>query len=179
MKAIRTTYNIFLLSKSANTQMVAQATLAQMIEGVFQRIPPSLSAEAQRKREEEAANPQTSETTASAESGHANGPTEKEQDREMKGSASADSMYEYIGLFIETDFLRMANEPRDATFSAIQEASKSIPVRSSNEIIESMNGSELKSSSSRDCSYDLPIKDAYLVFRALCKLSMKSLPSDG
>lgn len=36
---------MFLLSKSANTQIVAQATLSQMITGVFGRIPLALSLE--------------------------------------------------------------------------------------------------------------------------------------
>jgi hypothetical protein len=43
LKAIRTTYNIFLLSKSATTQIIAQATLTQMIQAVFGRIPKNLA----------------------------------------------------------------------------------------------------------------------------------------
>ena len=43
LKAIRTTYNIFLLSKSPNTQIVAQATLTQMIQAVFGRIPKGIT----------------------------------------------------------------------------------------------------------------------------------------
>lgn len=37
LKAIRQTYNIFLLSKSASTQSIAQGTLEQMINAVFSR----------------------------------------------------------------------------------------------------------------------------------------------
>ncbi|KAJ3387493.1 guanine nucleotide exchange protein for ADP-robosylation factor [Entophlyctis sp. JEL0112] len=39
LRAIRTTFNIFLLSKSPSTQIVAQASLTQMIQGIFGRIP--------------------------------------------------------------------------------------------------------------------------------------------
>ena len=39
MKAIRTTYNTFLLSKSNNVQIVAQGTVTHMIQNVFSRIP--------------------------------------------------------------------------------------------------------------------------------------------
>ncbi|KAJ3096020.1 guanine nucleotide exchange protein for ADP-robosylation factor, partial [Physocladia obscura] len=38
-RAIRTTFNIFLLAKNPSTQIVAQASLTQMIHAVFQRIP--------------------------------------------------------------------------------------------------------------------------------------------
>lgn len=39
LKAIRTTYNIFLLSKVVNVQIVAQATVTQMVQNVMGRIP--------------------------------------------------------------------------------------------------------------------------------------------
>jgi len=39
LKAVRTTYNIFLLSKSTTTQMIAQASLTQIVQEVFGRIP--------------------------------------------------------------------------------------------------------------------------------------------
>jgi hypothetical protein len=39
LKAIRTTYNIFLLSKSAHVQMVAQGTVIHMVQNVLGRIP--------------------------------------------------------------------------------------------------------------------------------------------
>lgn len=39
LKAVRTTYNIFLLSKSAPTQAVAQGALTQMVHHVFGRVP--------------------------------------------------------------------------------------------------------------------------------------------
>ncbi|KAI8610970.1 hypothetical protein BC830DRAFT_1069281 [Chytriomyces sp. MP71] len=40
LRAIRTTYNVFLFSKTPNTQMVAQATLQQMVSALFSRVPP-------------------------------------------------------------------------------------------------------------------------------------------
>ncbi|KAJ3341099.1 guanine nucleotide exchange protein for ADP-robosylation factor [Gonapodya sp. JEL0774] len=38
LRAIRTAYNIFLLARDANTQIVAQAALSQIISGVFARV---------------------------------------------------------------------------------------------------------------------------------------------
>jgi hypothetical protein len=39
LKAIRTTYNIFLLSKSNDVQIIAQGTVLQMVQNVLGRIP--------------------------------------------------------------------------------------------------------------------------------------------
>jgi brefeldin A-inhibited guanine nucleotide-exchange protein len=39
LKAIRTTYNIFLLSKSEDVQVVSQGAVQQMIQAIFARIP--------------------------------------------------------------------------------------------------------------------------------------------
>ncbi|KAI8852805.1 hypothetical protein BC829DRAFT_440418 [Chytridium lagenaria] len=47
LRAIRTTYNIFLLSRSANTQIIAQATLTQMVQAVFGRVAKDLASDAQ------------------------------------------------------------------------------------------------------------------------------------
>jgi brefeldin A-inhibited guanine nucleotide-exchange protein len=53
LKAIRTTYNVFLLSKSHDVQIVAQGTVTQMIQNVFGRIPnPNQKTEKKLKREE-------------------------------------------------------------------------------------------------------------------------------
>ncbi|KAJ3031004.1 UNVERIFIED_CONTAM: guanine nucleotide exchange protein for ADP-robosylation factor [Siphonaria sp. JEL0065] len=43
LRAIRTTFNIFLLAKSPATQIVAQAALTQMIQTIFGRVPKSLA----------------------------------------------------------------------------------------------------------------------------------------
>ncbi|KAJ1556020.1 guanine nucleotide exchange protein for ADP-robosylation factor [Cladochytrium tenue] len=47
LRAVRTAYNIFLLSKSANAQTVSQASLTHMIQAVFGRIPKDLSLHSQ------------------------------------------------------------------------------------------------------------------------------------
>lgn len=48
-------------------------------------------------------------------------------------------------------------------------------VRKTEKILESISSGE-KLLSNRDSTYDINIKDAYLVFRAMCKLSMKPIP---
>ncbi|KAJ3072292.1 guanine nucleotide exchange protein for ADP-robosylation factor [Podochytrium sp. JEL0797] len=39
LRAVRTTFNIFLFSKSQNTQMLAQTTLQQMVQTLFSKVP--------------------------------------------------------------------------------------------------------------------------------------------
>ncbi|KAI9105732.1 hypothetical protein DFS34DRAFT_27501 [Phlyctochytrium arcticum] len=194
LKAVRTTYNIFLLSKSANTQIVAQATLTQMVQAVFSRVPkelPKLDVDKGRSRSatpvpdsrpntpgdrpEGSINPDGSET-ASITSGTTTTATLKEDgagdspsregrntavddDRSqagMRGSASIDSLYDG-----ETA----------GVAAALRDLTKGAAVRASQDIL---NESSKKAKGSIT---DLSIKDAYLVFRALCKLSMKPIPA--
>lgn len=63
LKAIRTTYNIFLLSKSTHVQMVAQGTVLQMVQNVFGRIPKSVEHVAITGTEPKSSNKQQSEET--------------------------------------------------------------------------------------------------------------------
>jgi brefeldin A-inhibited guanine nucleotide-exchange protein len=53
LKAVRTTYNIFLLSKSAPTQAVAQGALTQMVHHVFGRVPRAPAHPSQSARDSE------------------------------------------------------------------------------------------------------------------------------
>jgi brefeldin A-inhibited guanine nucleotide-exchange protein len=51
IKAIRTTYNIFLVSASATAQTVAQSALTQMVQNVFGRIPKLVKQEIEVKKD--------------------------------------------------------------------------------------------------------------------------------
>ncbi|KAJ3068402.1 guanine nucleotide exchange protein for ADP-robosylation factor, partial [Podochytrium sp. JEL0797] len=98
LRAIRSTFNIFLLAKSPSTQIVAQAALTQMIQAVFGRVPRGLAP---------------------------------------------------LGFVPGNDDLDVSVQEDDS-------------VASSAELQE----------------FDQNIKDIFLVFRALCKLSMKPIPAN-
>ncbi|KAJ3031310.1 guanine nucleotide exchange protein for ADP-robosylation factor, partial [Rhizophlyctis rosea] len=62
LKAIRTTYNIFLYSKSPATQSIAQVHLTQMIQAVFGRVPKELAKPEEKKPPTSGAGTPTSST---------------------------------------------------------------------------------------------------------------------
>ncbi|KAI8592987.1 hypothetical protein BDZ88DRAFT_503867 [Geranomyces variabilis] len=182
LKAVRTTYNIFLLSKSASTQIVAQATLTQMVQAVFGRVPstpkivepPSRPGTPGAEGKVDAISPASSDATVKSPSddatpstaGEQGGGTEVSIDDErpstadssrMKGTRSIDSI-SYDG-----DTVGVAAALRDLSRSAAVRASQDIL----NEATKKIKGN----------ATDQYLKDAYLVFRALCKLSMKPIPA--
>ncbi|KAI8920934.1 hypothetical protein DFJ77DRAFT_506560 [Powellomyces hirtus] len=190
LKAVRTTYNIFLLSKSANTQIVAQATLTQMVQAVFGRVPQAEKIEAHSRAgtpgpeaKGEGASPTNLESVGdkspstpraeraadevhgAGESPSKSGGAEVSIDDErtsqesarMKGTRSIDSL-SYDG-------------DNAGVSAALRDLSRSAAVRASQDILNEAT-KKVKGSAS-----DQYIKDAYLVFRALCKLSMKPIPA--
>ncbi|KAI8812764.1 hypothetical protein BJ742DRAFT_552239 [Cladochytrium replicatum] len=190
LKAIRTTYNIFLLSKSANTQIVAQATLSQMVQAVFSRVPKYLKpaepddslkpsadggndadSESATQIEEQAGQNdlQTStEATRNEERRSADVNSERGQSpsRYQDDSESAATMR----VSMSTASLNSISND-DAAGQALTALSRNGPTRKSEDmLISNFKGS-------RENPTDMYIKDAYLVFRALCKLTMKPIPA--
>ncbi|KAI8821985.1 uncharacterized protein EV422DRAFT_586065 [Fimicolochytrium jonesii] len=179
LKAVRTTYNIFLLSKSANTQIVAQATLTQMVQAVFGRVPKVHKIEANPGTpvpEDAQSNPAEDGNKISNMAGEGKGtPTSESEPKlpategsvddarsarsepHMKGSRSIDSM-SYDG------------DQTGAT-QALKDLTRGAAVRASQDILNE-SSKQVKGSPA-----DQYLKDAYLVFRALCKLSMKPIPA--
>ncbi|TPX47651.1 hypothetical protein SeMB42_g02638 [Synchytrium endobioticum] len=168
LKAIRTTYNIFLLSKSPTTQLLAQSSLTQMVQAVFERIPrppkPSSKATA---------------VPASPASSHCsrNGSVlaEVENSPTVSDSSSKWSSPEQVPkVVVETASGVSSRED-------LPSLGKAADLRASTDILaETFRGAgDAVSRASRDPAMDTNIKDVYLVFRALCKLSMKGVPAEA
>ncbi|KAI9206768.1 uncharacterized protein BJ171DRAFT_18598 [Polychytrium aggregatum] len=163
LKAIRTTYNIFLISKSSSTQIVAQATLTQMVQAVFSRVPKEVKLAPPRIliqqpstlsaiREDEVMN----------QSGHeVNQPSGISDTASLTRGASSVDSFSTI-------------EDKDAATAAIHSLGKGSSIRTSHDILSSTGRDK---NADRDPTVDEYIKDAYLVFRALSKLSMKPVPT--
>ncbi|GAA5886120.1 hypothetical protein JCM6882_004271 [Rhodosporidiobolus microsporus] len=222
LKAVRTVYNVFLLGRAGTVQTVAQATLGQIVGGVFGRIQlgqqvkdaaagaglgvgltasaatsvagPSRSqsrtdlasvaeadeapkeeeekveAEAEQETEPETPRPppaqeakeeegEAAEVEQAAPEGDEEGEqTEREEDEKKKEGAQQST-------------------PR---VSISQENSEAVPQgegeKVTRENLAKLNGAPLLPEVSDN---DLFIKDAFLVFRALCKLSMKPLGTES
>ncbi|KAI0751592.1 hypothetical protein C8Q80DRAFT_1158159 [Daedaleopsis nitida] len=192
LKAVRTVYNVFLLSVDAVNQMVAQGGLTQMVNHVFARcqinastLPASESTTSlsvqsdsarSSKRPSVVSSPRNSlplpPQTPSAHSSDGTGPTLVQEPSEPPSSAAP-------------------SEAGVATDGTLGETGQTNGMHNgahhSGEPSESTNGDpvhdddeELPGVAQRPLSTnDLFIKDAFLVFRALCKLTMKPLNSES
>lgn len=213
MKAVRTVYNIFLLSKSASTQAVAQGVLTQMVHHVFGRVPTRRRA----ANEEEANTSMSSSSSSSSVSGAPGGllspphqpktgsrklraPEEDADEREMAFASvppsngqvktTDDEGEEDVPL---DDDDKMAAAQGDETIAAdgkganggSEEAPpaekvtlRTLESRASFEgASEKDTGAKLMAQSQMSQA-ELSVKDAFLVLRALCKLSMKPLGTE-
>ncbi|KAI9362470.1 hypothetical protein DFJ73DRAFT_620704 [Zopfochytrium polystomum] len=158
LRAVRTTYNIFLLSKSSSTQIVAQASLTQIVQGIFSRVPKSFAIQANRLSD---------------------GPTSIGGDgnAEALGSTGVPGVPASVTGSV-TDSPTMTA----ATMNSAESPSPSLPRSSTS---GAPRRADLRKSEDMmslppphaESELDLCIQDAYLVLRAMCKLSMKPIPT--
>ncbi|KAG8732664.1 guanine nucleotide exchange protein for ADP-robosylation factor [Ceratobasidium sp. 423] len=193
LKAVRTVYNVFLLSNDPVNQMVAQGGLTQMVNHVFGRCKvgedaptepetpgtPSLRG-SQHTKDGVSQNPSAtgSVVSLSAPRPTSNGAEQHSEPIDTNGDHPANSpngAEEHTG---DTEPAEPKTEVGDA-------ASPDSPVPRAPEMFEQPNPNDalqtgISSPPTRPISNnDLFIKDAFLVFRALCKLTMKPLGSDS
>ncbi|KAI9805094.1 MAG: hypothetical protein M1825_000928 [Sarcosagium campestre] len=195
LKAVRQTYNIFLLSKSSANQQVAQGTLTQMIGTVFERVKTRIamketrlnasksSAERPNGLGEDGAEDQngtssekqsfaiediiTSPSVVQATSTSSPNPNESKeqitlQSFENRKSFDDDRIQDNAPTMV-TNLTSKAGPPRQNPGHSVS------------------NGGASEDSSlaaDEDEEDEIYIKDAFLVFRAMCKLSIKTLPTD-
>ncbi|KAJ7276370.1 sec7 guanine nucleotide exchange factor [Mycena haematopus] len=158
LKAVRTVYNVFLLSSDPVNQMVAQGGLTQMVHHVFTRCKVS------------AAVP-SSDSVHSATTDGVRTPSKEKFAREAsEGSVE-----------VETDNSELGSQSEHQNgVESYHEAngvhSTSPPPASS---IEAPYDFEGQHDNHELNINDLFIKDAFLVFRALCKLTMKPLNTES
>ncbi|KAJ7937075.1 Sec7-domain-containing protein [Mycena leptocephala] len=160
LKAVRTVYNVFLLSSDPVNQMVAQGGLTQMVHHVFTRCKVSAAIPVS-----ESVHSTVSQDT-SEESGEMDGPDNSEHglESELQNGSEHQSGGEP---YSEANGEHINSPP----------ASETVERRSS---VEARSDHELDHASHKELSInDLFIKDAFLVFRALCKLTMKPLNTES
>jgi len=187
LKAVRLTYNIFLLSKSSANQQVAQGALTQMVGTVFERVKARLAVKEarlnlsrvslnERASEEDIENDDEESTsgingTETQELGEeerdadSNEPSDKAVDQHTGPKITLQSFENNMSFNDDrirdnapTLVTRIRGKPSSRNVSG-QEASPSGPTEEEEED-------------------EIFVKDAYLVFRAMCRLSTKSLSVD-
>ncbi|PWW73326.1 Sec7-domain-containing protein [Tuber magnatum] len=175
LKAIRQTYNIFLLSRSSPNQMTAQGTLTQMVHTVFERVKIRI---AMKETNLAHANGESeSSTNLAIPIAHADDGSSHTGDRdaipESPGLVVNRAPQEKITLqsfenrksfdderIVDNAPTTVTHTPRKGHF---------------NESGPAPDGS-VASSEDPDEEDEIFVKDAFLVFRAMCKLSIKTLP---
>lgn len=142
LKAIRQTYTIFVLSRTSTNQTIAQATLSQMVNVIFDRVKSILKPS------------NASQSTPNIDSGiftvakfKQHSDNEKIQDPE--------------------------SDPSTPTLPAANSAKLTLRQMENLGSTNELERAKENSSNSDDDENDLFAKDAFLVFRTLCRLSEK------
>ena len=191
-KAIRQTYHIFAFSRSSANQITAQGTLTQMVHTVFERVKTRIAAKEEQLRSTLGSNGSqvrvdlnTSSTTinistiSGVDSDEQLSPTGPEGEGSTTGTETSEqhkpSSAEKITLQSFENRKSFDNErlgdltvPRSELTSRARSRSRGRTV--------SPDGSGSQAGSDGQDEDDLFMKDAFLVFRSMCKLSIKNLP---
>lgn len=194
LKAVRQVYNVFLLSRSTDTQQAAQGTLTQMVGMVFERVKGRLHMKEARLNLTKLKNSSSNVTFEAPES--ANGATEgnehaapadlEEDDGQEEASlAEQESEATPSEAPIEDDGaakLTLKDLENRKSFddsnlgdgpTMVSQIKARKAARSVSEQTEGEDTNE-----SLDAEDEVYIRDAYLVFRSFCNLSTKILPPD-
>jgi brefeldin A-inhibited guanine nucleotide-exchange protein len=193
LKAVRLTYNIFLLSKSTANQQVAQGALTQMVGTVFERVKGRLAAKEARinlsrvsingkTESEETIREEAEESPLGAESTEANVGQGDDEDPEV-ADPSDKPVEKHTGPKITLQsFEQSANFNDDR----IHDNAPTLVTRiKGKQASRHASGADVSAhiqhegeGSDEEEEDEIFNRDAYLVFRAMCRLSTKGITVD-
>ena len=194
LKAVRQVYNIFLSSKSNTNQQIAQGTLTQMVGTVFERVLVRLSMKEARMNlakigsEKGTLNGSTVEVNGSSsvlESGEGDANLETEVSSEVNLALNLDQpVPKEPGERLTLQSLENTKSFDDRRIGdnapTMVTPAKATQKRTVSEQT-STNGDEehgRPGTPDEDEEDEIFVKDAFLVFRSMCRLSHKELPAD-
>ena len=198
LKAVRQIYNIFLLSKSGSNQQVAQGTLSQMVGQVFERVKARLSLKETRINLAKLSSRKGTATDSQIDLNGTNGvPELGENETAVETEAISDSASNLTSevsvskepgekLTLQSfenaknfDDTRIGdNAPTMVTRVAADNQTLRTPLEKQfTQGVASDEHSDLNVSD-EDEEDEIYVKDAFLVFRSMCRLSTKQLPPD-
>ncbi|OAL07021.1 hypothetical protein IQ06DRAFT_237620 [Phaeosphaeriaceae sp. SRC1lsM3a] len=194
LKAVRLTYNIFLLSKASANQQVAQGALTQMVGTVFERVKARLAVKEARlnlshvslneKDRSEESVPQDAEGSTNGMDGSEVNDEEEGEDQEPDQAEPSDkAVDQHVGPKIT---LQSFENNMSFNDDRIHDNAPTLVTRikgkpSSRQVSghdTSPNPQSESAPSEEEEEDEIFVKDAYLVFRAMCRLSTKSLSVD-
>lgn len=195
LKAVRTVYNVFLLSNDPVNQMVAQGGLTQMVNHVFGRckIGEDIPAELRVPSTPGSRGPQSvkgglsqnASASASAVSLATPQSTSNDAAEQVDSPADAAEAPAVSPVPESNGAEESVVEPAEPKTAVSDVTSPTEPIPRAPEMFEGPNPNDALQTGiagpfTRPISNnDLFIKDAFLVFRALCKLTMKPLGTDS
>ncbi|KAK6436703.1 guanine nucleotide exchange protein for ADP-robosylation factor [Oleoguttula sp. CCFEE 5521] len=183
LKSVRQTYNIFLLSKNGANQQIAQGTLTQMVGTVFERVKARLAGKAIR-----AAGSKTSlgQSKAASSSSAVDTPTgangsetpmveEPETPADAEGETTTLTLqdFEKTKTFDDTRINDTTTVVTRAKRSHVKQPSRTASGMEIPAITVQGENSEMYTEDEDED--EIYIRDAFLVFRAMCKLSTKQV----
>ncbi|KAJ5953579.1 SEC7-like alpha orthogonal bundle [Penicillium verhagenii] len=175
LKAVRQMYNIFIYSKSSQNQQIAQGSLTQMVSTVFDRVRVRLDLKELRTREVDrtangldASASDQGQISEAASVSVADQPDQPDQpDVPVTKEPTAEKLT-----------LQSFESPKEVTGvndNAPTTVTRAKAARSSTRSISGIPEDREDDSSAEDDVDEVYVKDSFLVFRALCKLSHKVL----
>ncbi|KAI9819319.1 MAG: guanine nucleotide exchange protein for ADP-robosylation factor [Thelocarpon impressellum] len=189
LKAVRQTYNIFLLSKSSANQQIAQGTLTQMVGTVFERVKTRIAMKEARLKlskasEEKAGDDETPNTPN--ESSTTDDPAERTADLDSALGTDPSSVPDSPTSKESREKITLQSFENRKSFDddRINDNAPTMVTRVKGTTSRTGSGTNLPPASSNGEDGDeededeIYIKDAFLVFRAMCKLSIKTLPTE-
>jgi brefeldin A-inhibited guanine nucleotide-exchange protein len=188
LKAVRLTYNIFLLSKSSANQQVAQGALTQMVGTVFERVKARLAVKEARvnlsraslneKDQSDESLEQDGEASPDIDGSGVAGEDEAGQDGETE-EPSDKAVEKHTGPKITLQsFENSMNEIDDRIHDNAPTLVTRIKGKPSSRHVSGADTSTPQTGTDEEEEDEIFVKDAYLVFRAMCRLSTKGLSVD-
>ncbi|UKZ86187.1 uncharacterized protein TrAFT101_002025 [Trichoderma asperellum] len=183
LKAVRQTYNIFLLSRSTANQQVAQGTLTQMVGTVFERVKTRLHMKEARLSLDNLKHGASNVTFEQSEI--ANGNRHSDDGEDASASASQPDNNDAPEEPANAAKLTLKDLEHRKSFddSTLGEGPtmvtrlKSEKRDDSNVSVSGQSGPQ-EDSDALDAEDEVYIRDAYLIFRSFCNLSTKVLPPE-
>ncbi|CAG8894953.1 unnamed protein product [Penicillium egyptiacum] len=164
LKAVRQIYNIFIYSKSSQNQQIAQGSLTQMVSTIFDRVRTRMDLKELRVRELEKPS-STLDASASDVGQSSETASMPVADQPVTKESTAEKLT-----------LQSFESPKEVTY--VNDNAPTTVTRAKRSTTRSMSGipeEKDDDSSAEDDVDEIYVKDAFLVFRALCKLSHKVL----
>jgi brefeldin A-inhibited guanine nucleotide-exchange protein len=193
LKAVRLTYNIFLLSKSSANQQVAQGALTQMVGTVFERVKARLAIKEARlnlsrvslneKDRSEESVQEAGDGSTQGIDGSENHEEEGEEEQYPDPTEPSDkAVDQHVGPKITLQsFENNMSFNDDRIHDNAPTLVTRIKGKSSSRQVSGHDASpnpQNEAPTEEEEEDEIFVKDAYLVFRAMCRLSTKSLSVD-